>query len=108
MSITTDGFTYQNHTGENMFVDFESCRHNFTKWLQIENNLTEEERSKVEVQTRCVAIRDAFEDPKYIEFLSEPRIRIEFKKKLFKGEYKEFREFVLKINEVGWKIFDMG
>jgi hypothetical protein len=91
-----------------MFVDFETCRQNFTKWLQLENNLTEEERNKLELQTRCVAIRDAFEDPKYIEFFSVPRIRIEFKKRLFKDDYKEFRKLISMLNEVGWKTFDMG
>ncbi|MFD0675241.1 hypothetical protein [Cohnella sp. GCM10027633] len=108
LSITSTGLTYQSQTGQNVFVDFELCKTNFAKWLQIENELTDEQTNELEQKTRCVAIRDAFEDPKYIEFFSEPKLRIEFKKSLFKDDYKKFRKLDFKINEVGWKTFDMG
>ncbi|MDQ0059984.1 hypothetical protein [Paenibacillus harenae] len=108
LSITPSGLIYQSLSGQTVFVDFEQCKQNFTKWLQFENGLTDEETKELEMKTRCVAIRDAFEDPQYIEFISEPKVRFEFKKTLFKDEYKEFRKLDLKINEVGWKTFDMG
>ncbi|WP_337103280.1 hypothetical protein [Paenibacillus sp. YIM B09110] len=108
VSITPSGLTYQSLTDQNAFVDFELCNQNFTQWLRVQNELTDEETVELERNTRCVAIRTAFEAPKFIEFFSEPRVRIEFEKSFFKNDYKQFRKLDFKINEVGWKTFDMG
>jgi hypothetical protein len=108
ISITTEGLTYQDKEGHTGFINFEECKKNFSKWLQEENELTDEETNELEKRTRCVAVRDAFEDPKYIEFFTVPRVRFEFFKSLFKDDYKEFRALDFKIKEVGWKTFDLG
>jgi len=108
ISIKADGLTYRDKEGTIQFIDFQNCRINFTKYMMKENALTEEDRIEVERKTRCIALRDAFSKPMYIEFLSDPPLRIEFKKKLFKDPYKEFRSLVEIIHKNGWKTFDLG
>ncbi|WP_214629715.1 hypothetical protein [Paenibacillus agaridevorans] len=108
ISITDAGLNYQDNEGQTHFIDFHKYRINFSKFMMKENDLTEEDRIDLEQRTNCIALRDAFTKPMYIEFFSEPPIRIEFKKKLFKDPYKEFRKLVDIINEHGWKTFDMG
>jgi len=108
ISITSEGLTYQNNDGQTYFIDFEECKKNFSKWLQEENELTDEETMHLENRTKCIAIRNAFEEPKYIEFFTFPRVRFEFIKSLFKDDYKEFRKLDFRINGVGWKTFDIG
>lgn len=108
ISILPEGLTYQNGEGDQIFIDFEECRINFLKWLQKENERTDEEMKNLNEKTKCVAVRNAFEEPRYIEFFTEPRVRFEFKKSWIKDSYKEYRSLNTKIIEAGWKTFDLG
>lgn len=108
ISLTPSGLTYADDEGGPISVDFHECCIGFTKYLQKERGLTEEERRKLEQQTKTVALRNAFAKPMYIEFLCDPPVRFEFKRRLFRNPYTEFNRINSVIQGAGWKTFDLG
>jgi hypothetical protein len=108
ISITQERLRFETSENKVFFVDFNKCRIGFSKFLQKENDLTEEERLELEQRTKCVALRDAFAEPMYIEFFSDPPVRFIFNMRIFKEPYREFIRLDNTIIETGWKKFDMG
>lgn len=108
ISLTPSGLTYADDLGRPIFVDFHECCIGFTKYLQKERGLTEEERRKLEQKTKTVALRNAFAKPMYIEFLCDPPVRLEFKRKLFGNPHSDFSRINSELQDAGWKTFDLG
>lgn len=116
MEINAEELKYKDDNNQIISIDFIECRRNWVKYIN--NSEDFDVTDLTEEKTNCVGWRDIFDKPPYIEFFSEPRIRFNFndrrtlyewlrKRNSSKGkEY--FRKLQFKINENGWKTFDLG
>lgn len=115
-SISYKGLKYVDNNNEEMLIDFHECRKNWVKYMNTSEYF---EASKLkEDDTVCVAWRDAFHEPPYIEFFSEPKIQFIYPYKRtfyewirnmssYEG-YWYFRETCIEIERYGWTTFDLG
>jgi hypothetical protein len=113
---TPAGITYRDATGTVYSFSFTECRSN---WANYVNTSQEFSATTVTEQTTlCVAWRDFFANPPYIEFFSEPRTRFEFQKPQSWFEWLRFpnarrwrEDFLIlqhRIHAVGCKSYDLG
>jgi hypothetical protein len=107
-------FIDQNH--EEKHIHFTECRDNWITYVNhsheyATNNLTRND-------TVCVAWRNAFSKPRYIEFFTEPKTKFIYppKKALYEwmrkfcsdSGYKAFRKTCIDLENNGWTTFDLG
>jgi len=115
LSITSDGLVYLDDQ-EEKFIDFKTCRRN---WVQYVNHSGDFKTTGLsERDTTCVAWRDFFSKPPYIEFFTQPRTRFEFFapptffERLLgrpaRGWVRDFIDMQLQIGSAGWASFDLG
>ncbi len=113
---TSAGITYRDATGTLCSFSFAECRRNWTNYV---NTSADFQTTVVSEQTTyCVAWRDFFASPPYIEFWTEPRTRFEFHKPQSWLEWlrfpdtrrwrKDFLALQHQISSVGWKSYDLG
>jgi len=103
VNFDRDGFEYLGSDGVRRHISFEECRKN---WADFVNTSGEFKNIRIPSQeTSCIAWRDYFAKPPYIEFFSKPHLRVEFTwTSIFPR--KKFQEMVEKINALGWKTYD--
>ncbi|WP_216625426.1 hypothetical protein [Paenibacillus phytorum] len=102
--VTSEGFTFVNFDKE-IFVDFKECNENWVMYNKRERNWTDEEVQVYRAKSKCVGQRDICAKPSCFTFFTKPFTKIEFTNLNAK---KEFREFQMKIIEVGWTTFDLS
>jgi hypothetical protein len=115
-TINEKELTYIDHTNVEKNIDFYECRKN---WIHYMNNSNEYTISNLtENDTVCVAWRDAFHNPPYIEFFTDPKIRFifpykrsfyEWVRNLHSSQgYNYFRRTCIEIENNGWSTYDLG
>ncbi|NOU87513.1 hypothetical protein GC102_17225 [Paenibacillus sp. LMG 31460] len=102
--VTSEGFTFVN-LGKETFVDFKECNENWVMYNKRKNNWTDDEVKDYRTKSKCVAERDICAKPCCFIFFTKPFTKIEFTN--FNAK-KEFRDFQMKILEVGWTTFDLS
>ncbi|UKS28530.1 hypothetical protein LOZ80_06245 [Paenibacillus sp. HWE-109] len=102
--VTLEGFTYVNLDKET-FVDFKECNENWVMYNKRKNSWTDDEVQAFRTKSKCVGERDICAKPCCFTFFTKPFTKIEFTN--FNAK-KEFRDFQMKILEVGWTTFDMS
>jgi hypothetical protein len=116
LAITEQGIRYLDDDGVVNFIDFAMCRAN---WVRFVNESAEFATTNLgEDESRCVAWRDAFHAPPYIEFFTEPRTRFEVVPPptsirrlvycLVDRRRQQFSHVQHAIRNAGWTSFDLG
>jgi hypothetical protein len=116
VKVHRKGITYKDENNELLEIDFYECRRNWIKYVNTSEEVVADDLS--EDSTNCVAWRDIFASPGYIEFFELPRIRFQFndrrniyewllKKQSSKGR-NHFIKLQIEIQELGWTTYDLG
>lgn len=115
IKMSTKELIFLDLNDEEKHINFCECRNN---WVQYINNSEITKNDLSEYHSRCVAWRDAFSKPPYIEFFTEPKTKFiyPYKRTIFerirktrsnKG-YKIFRKTCRELENYGWTTFDLG
>ncbi|RKP44063.1 hypothetical protein D7Z26_27005 [Cohnella endophytica] len=108
ISISSDHLIYKDHTGIDQKINFQTCKANYSLFLQSMNSLSQEEWIETKFRSRCVALRKTKKKKLILEFFTEPRTIFEFKISFFKRASKEYFEVLTKLYDFGWTTRDMN
>lgn len=105
MEVTSEGYSFIDDNGKESSVDFKECNENWVSYHKRKNNWSDVETQDFRNQSKCVAQRDICAEPCCFTFFTKPFTKIEFTGLKAKSK---FRDFQMKINEVGWTTFDLS
>jgi hypothetical protein len=109
VQINEKGLLYKSEERVERFIDFESCKNRFVDQMAEQNQLSLEAVNELKLQSITVAWRDITAKPMYIEFLSDPPVKIEFPRTIFGYKpYRNFSKLKQDINDAGWATFDLS
>ncbi|NIK68644.1 hypothetical protein EV294_102355 [Paenibacillus sp. BK033] len=115
-NITSCGLAYFNDQHAEVLIDFMECRKNGVLYLNRSDLFEGEDRSIH--SSSCVGLRDAFDNPMYIELFTEPRTRFvyPYRSSFLKiignlrsrRAYAQFRKTNDSLTKHGWTTLDLG
>jgi hypothetical protein len=106
-SITHDALEFIDDEGKLHRVDFRICRKNWVEWVNVHDPRP---TIIIEDETNCVGEGNSMGSPMYIELFSEPRVRFEIRKRLFRPRprYPQYFNLKRRFEQVGWCTLDLS
>jgi len=109
VKVDEKGLKYKDNDHIEKFVDFETCKSSFVRYMAEQYKLSSEEEQDLQQRSKTVACRDASAKPMYFEFFSNPRIRVDFPRTLYcLNPYSNFSKLQHAIINAGWTTFDLS
>lgn len=110
ISVTHEGLTYRDESKNVVAIHFQECAENYRNYVLTsdEFNVKDPEEHMQETPN-CVGWRDVTAKTQFIEFFSQPRVKIEFRSNWRTWDTRtKFLELQNKLCVMGWTTLDLS